>query len=146
MYSHARMLSIPCFVTFKPGMCQPLAGMTGFLKLLLCVMWACMCVSPSPIYVAGFDKSRLHTHNAKSDFSPPLDFYINELTIHVCIICIVPWSAFAGACFLGLSDVLKCSGGLQMAVVWTGKHPTGWKFPHNWPESLAIKLATICDI
>jgi len=57
-----------------------------------------------------------------------------------------PWSAFAGACFSGLSDVLECSGGLQIAVVRTDKHPTGWKLPHSWPESLAIKLATISDI
>jgi len=33
-----------------------------------------------------------------------------------------PWSAFPGACFSGLSDVLKCSSGLQMAVVWLDKH------------------------
>jgi len=42
--------------------------------------------------------------------------------------------------------VLKNSGGLQMAVVGIDKHPTSWKSPHDWPESLAIKLATIRDI
>jgi len=26
------------------------------------------------------------------------------------------------------------------------KHPPGWKSPHDWPEGLAIKLATVCDI
>jgi len=57
-----------------------------------------------------------------------------------------PWSAFPGACFLGLPDMLDCSGGLQMAVVWIDKHPPSWKSLHDWPESLAIKLATICDI
>jgi len=31
-------------------------------------------------------KAGFHTHNGKADFSPLLDFYINELTIHVCII------------------------------------------------------------
>jgi len=29
----------------------------------------------------------------------------------------IHWSAFLGAVFLGLSDVLECSGGLQMAVM-----------------------------
>jgi len=37
-------------------------------------------------YVTWFDKSWLPHTNGKADFSPPLDFYINELTIHVCII------------------------------------------------------------
>jgi len=55
----------------------------------------------------------------------------------------VPWSAFPGAC-------LMCS--IAQVVFkwqwfnWTCKHPFGWKSPHDWPESLAIKLAAICDI
>jgi len=84
-------------------------------------------------------KAGFHTHNGNADFSPPLDFYINELTIHVCIIANGSWSAFPGASFLGLSDVLKCSGGLQMAVVWKvtylagNHHMTGQKaWPSNW--------------
>jgi len=35
---------------------------------------------------ANLTKAGFHTHNGKADFSPPLDFYINELTIHVFII------------------------------------------------------------
>jgi len=58
----------------------------------------------------------------------------------------IPWSAFPVAYFLGLSDVLECLSGLQMVVVWLDKHPPGWKSPHYWSESLAIKLTTICDI
>jgi len=59
----------------------------------------------------------------------------------------VHWSAFPGAYFSGLADVLEYSGGLQMAVVWLDKYPPDWKFSHNWLESLAIELATInCDI
>jgi len=58
----------------------------------------------------------------------------------------VPWFAFLRACFSGLSDVFECSGDPQMAVVWLDRHPPGWKPPHDWPEGLAIKLATICDI
>jgi len=52
----------------------------------------------------------------------------------------VPWSAFPGACFSGLSDVLKCSGGHQMAVVLLDKHPLGWKLPHDW-----LEIKAICD-
>jgi len=29
----------------------------------------------------------------------------------------IHWSAFLGAVFSGLSDMLECSGGLQMAVM-----------------------------
>jgi len=36
----------------------------------------------------------------------------------------------------GLSDVLECMGGLQIAVVLLDKHPHS--LPHNW--------STICDI
>jgi len=36
------------------------------------------------------------------------------------------WSGFSEAYFSGLSNMLKCSGGLQMAVIdWTGIHPAG---------------------
>jgi len=58
----------------------------------------------------------------------------------------VPWSAFPAACFSSLSDMLESLGGLQMAVVWLDKHPPSYKLPHDWLESLTIKLATICDI
>jgi len=58
----------------------------------------------------------------------------------------IHWSAFLGAVFSGLYDVLKCSGGFQMAVVRMDKYPPGWKSLHDWPEGLAIKLATVCDI
>jgi len=36
----------------------------------------------------------------------------------MCILLpMIHWSAFLGAYFLGLSDMVKCSGGLQMAAV-----------------------------
>jgi len=59
-------------------------------------------------------KASFHTHNGKAEFSPPLDFYINELTIHVHIIT---WSDFPGACLLALSNIFKCLGDLLIAVV-----------------------------
>jgi len=58
----------------------------------------------------------------------------------------VTWFVFPGVCFLGLSDMLECLGGLQMAVGWLEGHLPDWKLPHDQVESLAIKLATICDI
>jgi len=42
--------------------------------------------------------------------------------------------------------MLKCLGGLQMAVVSLDEYLPGWKPPHYWPVSLAIELATIYDI
>jgi len=46
-------------------------------------------------------KAGFHTHNGKADFSLPLNFYINELTIHVCIITIVSLVCFSWGLFLG---------------------------------------------
>jgi len=46
-------------------------------------------------------KASFHTHNGKADFSPPLDFYINELTIHVCITAIISLVCFSWGLFLG---------------------------------------------
>jgi len=54
-----------------------------------------------------------------TDFSPPLDFYINVLTINVSIIANGSLVCFPGVCFLGLCDVLECS------VVFK------WKW-HDW--------------
>jgi len=82
----------------------------------------------------------------KAYFSWPINRYINELTIHMYALPMIHWSAFLEAVFLGLSDMLKCSGDLQITVVWMHKYPPSWKSPHEWPEGLAIKLATVCDI
>jgi len=87
-------------------------------------------------------KAGFHTHIGKVDFSPPLDFYINELTIHVCIIAIV---SLAGLLFLGLVSWV-CLMCLSARVVfkwqwckWTSthlagnRHMTGQKaWPSNW--------------
>jgi len=53
------------------------------------------------VYVTRFDKKLASTHNGKADFSPLLDFYINELTIHVCIIANVSLVCFSWGLFLG---------------------------------------------
>jgi len=57
-------------------------------------------------------KAGFHTHNGNSDFSPPLNFYINELTIHMCIIAIVSLVYFSWGLFLcpvWRTGVLGCS-------------------------------------
>jgi len=46
-------------------------------------------------------KASFHTHNGKANFSPRLDFCINELTIHVFIIAIVSLVCFSWGLFLG---------------------------------------------
>jgi len=86
-------------------------------------------------------KASFHTHNGKTDFSPPLDFYINKLTIHMCIIA----NCSHGLLFLGLvSQVcLACSSARVVFkwpwCDWTGthlagnRHMTGQKaWPSNW--------------
>jgi len=46
-------------------------------------------------------KAGFHTHNGKVDFSPPFDFYINELTIHVRTIANGSLVCFFWGLFLG---------------------------------------------
>jgi len=46
-------------------------------------------------------KAGFHTQNGKADFSPPLNFYINELTIHVCIIANGTLVCFSWGSFFG---------------------------------------------
>jgi len=58
----------------------------------------------------------------------------------------IHWFAFPGAFLLGLSNVLECLGGLQMAMVWLDKHPAAGNLHwYDWPVNLAIKLVTVCD-
>ena len=55
-------------------------------------------------------------------------------------------AAFAVACFLGVSDVHKCSGRLQMAIYPLDKQTNGYNSPHNWLVSLDMDLAALCDM
>jgi len=101
----------------------------------------CIFYMHTNIYGTRFDKSRLpHTHNGKADFSQPLDFYINELKIHVCIIANGSLVCFSCGLFLRPVWCAQVLGGLQMAVVSLDKYSPGWKSPYHWPESLAIKI------
>jgi len=50
-------------------------------------------------------------------------------------------TANAKGCFSVLSDMLRLSSNGSGV---TGQAST-WKFPQEWPESLATRLATICD-
>jgi len=72
-------------------------------------------------------KAGFHTHNGKADFT--ITQFIHQWTNNPCVM--FPWSAFPGACFLSLSDMLECSGDLQMAVVWLDKHLPSWKLLHD---------------
>ena len=53
-------------------------------------------------------------------------------------------AAFAVTCFLGLSDIHECSGGLQMAPFPLDKQTAGYNSPHDWLMSLAVDLAALC--
>ena len=83
-------------------------------------------------------KAGFHTHNGKADFSLPFDFYINELTIHVCIIAIVSLVCFSWGMILG---PVWCAWVIfkWQWCKWTSTHPaenrhtTGKKaWPLNW--------------
>ena len=58
----------------------------------------------------------------------------------------VAWATFAVACFLGLSDIHECSGGLQMAAFPFDKQTAGCNSPHNWLMHLSMDLAALCDM
>jgi len=84
--------------------------------------------------VTGFD----NTQWQGSGFSPPLDFYTNELTINLCVYhC--QW--FPGLLFLGFVSQ-ACLMCLSVWVVfkwqwcdWTSNHPAGNRhmtWPSNW--------------
>ena len=55
-------------------------------------------------------------------------------------------AAFAVAFFLGLLDIRKCLGHLQMAPYPLNKQIAGCISPHDWLMSLAIDLAALCDM
>ena len=55
-------------------------------------------------------------------------------------------AAFAVACFSDLSDVLECSGGLQMVTYPLDKQTASCNSPHNWLVCLAMDLAALCDM
>jgi len=92
------------------------------------------------VYVTRFDKSWL-PHTEWHGWVFTTTRFLHQWTNNPCVyisLPMVPQSAFSGACFSGLSDMFKCLGDLQMAVVWLDKHPPNLNLPHNWPESLAI--------
>ena len=58
----------------------------------------------------------------------------------------VAQAAFAVACFLGLSDIHECSGGLQMAPSPLDKQTASYDLPHGQLMSFAMDLAALCDL
>ena len=60
----------------------------------------------------------------------------------------VAQAAFAVACncFSGLSDIHKCSGGLQMAPYPIDRQTAGCNSPHDWLMSVAVDLVALCDM
>ena len=65
----------------------------------------------------------------------------------MCLILLeVEQFAFTQASFLSLSDVHKCSGGIQMVLSSLGEHIADCESPHDWLMSLAIDLAVLYDM
>ena len=58
----------------------------------------------------------------------------------------VTQAAFAVACFGGLTDVHECSGRLKMARYPLDKQTASCNSPADWLVSLAMDLATLCDV
>jgi len=65
-------------------------------------------------------KAGFHTQNGKAAFSPPLDFYINKLTIHVCIIANGSLVCFSWGLFLRLVWSSNGNGVTGQAFTWMG--------------------------
>jgi len=81
----------------------------------------CICIH---VYVNGFDKSRLPQTQWQTEFLPPLDFYINELTMHVCIIANGSLVCFSQSLFLGPVWHVWVLGWFSNGSGVTGKAPT----------------------
>ena len=58
----------------------------------------------------------------------------------------VEQSAFTQASFSSLSDIHRCSGGLQMVPSSLDKQTFGCDSPHDWLMILAMDLAALCDM
>ena len=55
-------------------------------------------------------------------------------------------TAFGEACFWGLSEVHKCTAGLEMAPFPLDKQAISCKLPHDWLVRLAMELAALCNV
>jgi len=79
-------------------------------------------------------KASFHKHNGKADISLPFDFYINELTIHVCIIANGPLVYFS----LGLILVFKIVHDVSMHVCVSA--PEGIHVNGSWISQIVNNL------
>ena len=92
-----------------------------------------------------FAKRVLYTHSFKTHLSSPFVSYINGPT-YICLILLkVEQSAFTQASFLSMSDIHKCSCGLQMASSSPGKQTADCESLHDWLMHLSMDLTALCD-
>ena len=83
---------------------------------------------------------------SRHTFLLPFVSYISGPTAHV-FNTAESWRVhFHSNLFSSLSDINECSGGIQMATSCLGKQTVDCDSPHDWLMSLAIDLASLCDM
>jgi len=85
-------------------------------------------------------KASFHTYNGKANFSPPLDFYINELTIHVCIIANGSLVCFSWGLFLEPAWCAQVIGWSSNGSGMTGQAPTQLEIATRLARKLAHQI------
>ena len=78
------------------------------------------------IYVTGFAKKVLYMHSFKEHLLSPFDSYMNGPTAHVFNTTENQTVCFHSGLFSSLSDVHRCSGGIQMALSFLDKQTADW--------------------
>ena len=91
-------------------------------------------------------KGVLYSHHGKTQISPPMDRYINKLTLHMCTVAIGPSVCFYHGLFYRPVDVLECAVVHQTAVTGLNRKTTGWEWAHGSTVMLAMDLATFCSV
>ena len=89
-------------------------------------------------------KGVLHAHHDKTQVSPPMDSYINKLTLHMSIVAKGSSVCFYHGLFYRPVDVRGCSVVHQTAVTGLNRKPTGWELAYDSTVMLAMDLSTFC--
>jgi len=89
-------------------------------------------ISQYTLHWLDLTKAGFHTHNGKADFLPPLNFYTNELTNHVCIIANGSLVCFSWCLFLGFVWHARVHLWSSNGSGVTGRAPT-WLEIATWP-------------
>ena len=94
----------------------------------------------------SYQRGLIHTEFLRHTFHRHLITTPTDQQYMYLILLKVDQSAFTQTSFSSLPDVHECSGGLHMALSSLDKETAGCNSPHEWLMSLAMGLASLCDM